>query len=642
MKLKNKTNFPKESNSQMLGRLAAEKFIGAKPDSWTVKEIDGDTDFGIDYFIQLRDVNGFVKYNFLAQLKGTKDPKKIKEDCIKVELKASTLNYYANQGLVMIIVCDLIEEKFYYEYLHSILYKLNGNKRYLSEPPKTYTISISKSNKLEKSSDISGVVEEHSHGIYRITRASTIEHQGIPNNNSIGITEGSEFERKRDISGDQCTFSQGYVSIHSMLPSKKDLSISCFIWLNLPSLTGAAIGLNEQQVLGQLFTGYRSKADDPARKWFISRVKSGFSIKISGVMLTVPHEVIFDIGDILDDLMDTYVKRISEIEEAIESQRYPIANHYSNAFKLVKIRRSLWNAVLDFAGAHPIKDDGGSWNIFGHDQYSLRVHLKNKPFHWAGNIIISPEQDSLDWDYRVSNDNVVIVWNGLQEYEISRATSSVEYVHSWLINELLPAAISWSWQLKAPQIQLQKNGWLKRFLNSFKSTSQIEMKPIYAPEKYVARDYRSNNISCIQSMDINQLSQQINDMQHFFHLNQNVYFETGGIISLYKGLVDLITVTEEFDTKYIAGNLGMNYSIPSSDLTKYDIIDFLLESIENLEEGTTNSFRLDLILRCYQFLIDRCDILNKVAVENIIPCLSAASSLMTFMNVLEKRRQPIT
>lgn len=114
MKLKNKTNFPKESNSQMLGRLAAEKFIGAKPDSWTVKEIDGDTDFGIDYFIQLRDINGFVKYNFLAQLKGTKDPKKIKEDCIKVELKASTLNYYANQGLVMIIVCDLIEEKFYY------------------------------------------------------------------------------------------------------------------------------------------------------------------------------------------------------------------------------------------------------------------------------------------------------------------------------------------------------------------------------------------------------------------------------------------------------------------------------------------------------------------------------------------------
>lgn len=622
----------------MLGRLAAEKFIGAKPDSWTVKEIDGDTDFGIDYFIQLRDVDGFVKYNFLAQLKGTKDPKKIKEDCIKVELKASTLNYYANQGLVMIIVCDLVEESFYYEYLHSILYKLNGNKRYLSEPPKTYTISISKSNKLEKSLDISGVVEEHSHGIYRITRASLIEHQSNPNRNSIDITPGSEFERKRDISVDQCTFSQGYVSIHSMLPSKRDLSISCFIWLNLPSLTGASIGLNEQQVLEQLFTGYRSKADDPARKWFISKVKSGFAIKISGVMLTVPNEVIFDISDILDDLMDTYVERISEIEEAIESQRYPIANHYSNAFKLVKIRRGLWSAILDFARAHPIESNGGSWDIFGHDQYSLRVHLKNKPFHWAGNIIISPEQDSLDWDYRISNENVVIVWNGLQEYEISEATSSVEHVHSWLINELLPAVIVWSWQLKGPQTQSKNSGWVKRFLDSFKSTSQVEMKPVYAPEKYVARDYRVNNYGCIEPMDFKQLSQHINDMQHFFHLNQNVYFETGGIISLYQGLIHIITDTEEFDTKYIAGNLGIYYSIPPSELTKDDIINFLLESIENLEEGTTNSFRLDLILRCYQFLLDRSERLDQLAVKNIISCLSSANSLMTFMNVLEKRR----
>lgn len=100
---------PKEGRSQEIGRLAG-RAIGIKlPKAWIEKELDGDTDFGIDYIIQLKSSVSEVSASFYLQLKGTTNPNySTDDDFISYPFKAKTLKFYHRQEpAVMVAVVDL-------------------------------------------------------------------------------------------------------------------------------------------------------------------------------------------------------------------------------------------------------------------------------------------------------------------------------------------------------------------------------------------------------------------------------------------------------------------------------------------------------------------------------------------------------
>lgn len=102
-------DLPKDGRSQEIGRLAG-RALGIKlPKSWIEKETDGDSDFGIDYLVQLKSSDDFVSFTFYLQLKGTTSPNySANREFINYELKVSTLKYYYQQEpLVMVAVVDL-------------------------------------------------------------------------------------------------------------------------------------------------------------------------------------------------------------------------------------------------------------------------------------------------------------------------------------------------------------------------------------------------------------------------------------------------------------------------------------------------------------------------------------------------------
>ncbi|MDK1287415.1 DUF4365 domain-containing protein [Pseudoalteromonas umbrosa] len=624
-------SFPKESNSQELGRLAADKFGSVKPETWLVKEIDGDKDFGIDYFIQLKDF-GSIKYNFLAQLKGTKDKKRIREDSIVIDLKTSTLNYYANQGLVMVIVCDLNNDEYYYEYLHNILYNLNGNNRYLSEPPKTYSVKVSKQNKIDQHLDIKNVVEEHAYGLYRMTRVASLNqsHSNMPI-----LESGEQFEATKKITEFEYIQNQGYVSLRAILPNNKGRKISCLVWINLPRVSGAMISIGEEEVLKTLFTGYRSKANDTARKWFISETDSGYCIDIGNNRLTVPASVINDLSYILDELMDAYTQRISKFESTICSLQFPLSSNYHEGYKLIKVKRWLWDAILNFAWEHEQGSGDGKWNIFGGDQFSLRAHIRGKQFNWGGNIVISPEIDSLYTNYRKYDDEVVLVWNGIEEYESIEHLESVDKVHYWLKDKLIPEVLQWLSKLN--DAQNPKQGMKAKVLKFFESSKQTKQS-ISPIDYYIVRDFKDDSLTLNPQNTFREFKKAIDELQRFFHLNQDLYLRAGGIIELYQGLLYLISEVREFDTHYIAGNLGVQFNGGNEQITVQLLEEHIQSKIEDADSGTSNSFRLDLILRCYQFLLDdrNCDI--QLDLEKLCTHLTSANSLMKSMKAIEKRR----
>ncbi|MGJ8674598.1 MAG: DUF4365 domain-containing protein [Pseudoalteromonas sp.] len=103
------TNLPKDGHSQEIGRLAGRALGNKLPKSWIEKELDGDSDFGIDYFMQLKSSYNYVSFSFYLQLKGTKSPSYSSDKhYLSYDFKVKTLEYYHQQEpLVMVAVVDL-------------------------------------------------------------------------------------------------------------------------------------------------------------------------------------------------------------------------------------------------------------------------------------------------------------------------------------------------------------------------------------------------------------------------------------------------------------------------------------------------------------------------------------------------------
>lgn len=153
------TDLPMEGRSQEIGRLAGNAFGVKTPKAWIPHPQDGDTDFGIDYLIQVKSDHGQVSFSFYLQLKGTTTPQYDKDKShISYDFKTKTLNYYHQQEpLVMVAVVDLINEDrlwecpIYYYWLDDSWF--DQHKEKLSNQ-KSISVKIPVSNILDNTLDI--------------------------------------------------------------------------------------------------------------------------------------------------------------------------------------------------------------------------------------------------------------------------------------------------------------------------------------------------------------------------------------------------------------------------------------------------------------------------------------------------------
>lgn len=186
-------NLPKEGRSQEIGRLAA-RALGIKlPKSWIETPLAGDTDFGIDYTIQLKSNENYVKYSFYLQLKGTTVPSySTDKTFISYDFNVSTLNSYCQQEpLVMVAVVDLSKNEedlpncpIYYFWLEEEWFSTNEHKL---KTQSTITIRIPVNNILHTSLD---VYEYYSNRILEKFAVTELKKKiQIPNKTSVESIE---------------------------------------------------------------------------------------------------------------------------------------------------------------------------------------------------------------------------------------------------------------------------------------------------------------------------------------------------------------------------------------------------------------------------------------------------------------------
>lgn len=181
-------NYPIESGSQEIGKLAGRALGANLPNNWTETDCSGDTDFGIDYIVSLKQDNNEVTYSFYLQLKGTKSPEFIDNGKYIVhDFKTTTLNLYNNsEPAVMVAVVDLSADPLpkncpvYYKWLDDDFFE-DIKEKLLTN--KTIRIQIDKENLITNDlnandyyerrislkkvlSEFHSVVKEHSSNAY--------------------------------------------------------------------------------------------------------------------------------------------------------------------------------------------------------------------------------------------------------------------------------------------------------------------------------------------------------------------------------------------------------------------------------------------------------------------------------------------
>ena len=160
-------DLPKESDSQRIGRMAGKCFDANSPNSWSSKPIDGDSDFGYDYQIQVI-VGGLAKDVFRMQLKGTESPTLIADgSTYSVTIKISTANYYARAiEPVLLVLCDLSVDPntpkncpLYFLWIHDELRRLREEAT--RDGQQSVTLHVPKANKLEEATNLSADIDQY-------------------------------------------------------------------------------------------------------------------------------------------------------------------------------------------------------------------------------------------------------------------------------------------------------------------------------------------------------------------------------------------------------------------------------------------------------------------------------------------------
>lgn len=151
---------PMDGRSQEIGRLAGRALGNKLPKAWVDKEQDGDSDYGIDYLIQLKSKENLVSFSLYLQLKGTTSPSyNTDKSFISYDFKVSTLNYYHQQEpLVMVAIVDLLNNEdtlwecpVYYVWLDEEWFESNKQKL---DSNKTISVKIPTSQLIVPSLDI--------------------------------------------------------------------------------------------------------------------------------------------------------------------------------------------------------------------------------------------------------------------------------------------------------------------------------------------------------------------------------------------------------------------------------------------------------------------------------------------------------
>jgi len=163
---------PQTGDSQEIGNEAHDCLRAKRPKAWQLTELDGGSDFGFDFQVQIS-VKQQVVHPFRLQLKGTRSPQHSADGSfLSITLSTSTLRYFDNTDEpVLLVLCDLSADPedsrecpLYYVWIREELDRIQIASIPLKQ--KEAVIRVPTANVLDRTTDLVGEVRKR----YRLSR----------------------------------------------------------------------------------------------------------------------------------------------------------------------------------------------------------------------------------------------------------------------------------------------------------------------------------------------------------------------------------------------------------------------------------------------------------------------------------------
>jgi len=152
---------PQEGESAEIGHRAVRAFNAQAPANWRFQDLSGDSDAGIDGFIQVV-IDGRYSEAFHAQFKGSTIPANSADQTfVSVRLRVATINYYRRVGgPIMLVFADLSDDgkpatcPIYYLWIHEKLDEALVGVSNSTSKDATVSFRVPRANRLDDQLDV--------------------------------------------------------------------------------------------------------------------------------------------------------------------------------------------------------------------------------------------------------------------------------------------------------------------------------------------------------------------------------------------------------------------------------------------------------------------------------------------------------
>lgn len=342
-----------------------------------------------------------------------------------------------------------------------------------------------------------------------------------------------DFEEVENIDHSFIRVSTKNVMIQCFLPRFPELHGSMLITFRNLRVRDCLITFNHSGIVNEIFQGIGSSPKDEYRGFIVYNdiSKNSSVVQLGNNRFSLTFDEVSQLCRLIDKISPIYINTIKSIENVFKTQSF--AYSMNGRFRLLKISRSLWREILEFAFEHDYENGMTEWHIFDGRASYLKIYCQTPGDSDRDyRTFIYPEAvDEGLWDKFISFDNEVwLCWEPSilidDESDNTRVQNNIiwsaKYTYDWLLTRLIPTVIEYRRE-KDRSLLKKLFGKKKKLLSPFNGFNF----DLTENSNLIITDYK----------DIDSLEKWVREVQAFFAVHSNHYLSVSAIEGVYKSII---------------------------------------------------------------------------------------------------------
>lgn len=416
------------------------------------------------------------------------------------------------------------------------------------------------------------------------------------------------------------------VMIDAFLPSYEKIEGSCLILFKTISVRDCMITLNHEQIVNSLFEGRFTNPEYGLRGFVVCPDfdKSKYYVQLGNNRFTLNSNDLLELCELVDDFSEHYISELKKFEDFYGTRDFKPVK--AGRYKLIKIKRSLWKMMLDFANKHDTCNGNTEWHIFSSNWSSIVIYtFKSELYDDVIHATLHPVQDE---NFMISltepDDEVWITWELKDGIFIKRDVDkynkggywNAKMTFNWITEEFIPRVI---YECNGNNSLFYKARDFQTFKKEFNVSSHFYIDKItFLDDK--------------QTKSVKDLCELTCKLQAFFSLFNSIFLTAYDYQNLFRAVSLILRYTKDAPLEYVISNLRFTNSHDKEKI----IID-IDKHIEGIKDNVVGSFTIDTALRCISVCLRDFEVvLSNDEIEKVMLYLKPFTKIYNEEKLLKK------